>query len=170
MILVADDQMRLADASDIACDWLGYDRPELLTLSVPDIVATGRWPSVSTPSTSATESGADSSRSKRRTGERWKRSTTPSHRALISASRCCSPSNVAGPSFALVLEDGGRPTPPAFITPISACREGDEFRAGERRIRFRIVGISPLTDAADPAAGVFDAFWIVEPVSEPAGG
>jgi len=38
VMLVADHSMRLTDASDIACELLGYDRQELLTLSVPDIV------------------------------------------------------------------------------------------------------------------------------------
>jgi PAS domain S-box-containing protein len=38
-LLVADAEMRLRDASDAACRLLGYDRDELLRLSVPDIVA-----------------------------------------------------------------------------------------------------------------------------------
>jgi hypothetical protein len=64
--------------------------------------------------------------------------------------------------FALVHEDGEPANPPAFNTVIPTWREGDEFLAGENLQRFRIAGISPVTGARDPAAGVFDAFWLVD--------
>jgi hypothetical protein len=66
--------------------------------------------------------------------------------------------------FALVLEDGEPADPPAFNTIIPTWREGDEFVAGVELQRFRIIGISPVTDPDDPAIGMFAAFWVVEPV------
>ena len=39
VILVADEMMRYLAASDAACELLGYSREELLSLTVPDLVA-----------------------------------------------------------------------------------------------------------------------------------
>ena len=38
VVLVADEEMRYLAASDGACELLGYDREELLALTVPDLV------------------------------------------------------------------------------------------------------------------------------------
>jgi hypothetical protein len=71
---------------------------------------------------------------------------------------------MSGFRFALVLEDDEPADRPAFNTIVPTWREGDEFLAGELLQRFRIAGISPVKDPGDPAAGAFDAFWLVEPV------
>jgi hypothetical protein len=71
---------------------------------------------------------------------------------------------VSGYCFALLLEGGEPADPPGFLTAIPGWREGDEFLAGERLARFRILGIAPVEeDEDDPAAELFDAFWLVEP-------
>jgi hypothetical protein len=72
--------------------------------------------------------------------------------------------------FGLVFEDGEAADPPAFNTLVPGWRVGSEFLAGVRLKRFRIVGISAVTDKADPASEWFDAFWVVEPAGgSPAG-
>jgi hypothetical protein len=67
--------------------------------------------------------------------------------------------------FALVLENGEPADPPALNTRFSIWREGDEFVAGAELQRFRILGISRVTDEPDEATEFYDAFWSVKPLN-----
>jgi hypothetical protein len=69
---------------------------------------------------------------------------------------------VAGFRFLLVLPDGEPADPALFPTVIPTWRVGDEFPAGPKLQRFRILAIEPVRDP-QTARETFDAVWIVEP-------
>jgi hypothetical protein len=63
-----------------------------------------------------------------------------------------------------VLENGEPADPPALNTRFSIWREGDEFLAGAKLQRFRILAISQVIGKHGEAAEFF-AFWSVKPLN-----